>query len=602
MKRKFLAVLMVLTLLFSVMPISAFAEDYVQGQVIVVIANSGTKFSAMAKADAKKAIAEKVKAVADACDGTAKCYDNISISQNKILATITSKSKTTEQMLAICKARTDVLSVKPNKLIKITPPVSETEETSSNSKSAKSVKGPYSTAGNGSTVDDPLFSDQWALGRGHGLYATAVWNKQKGSPDVVIAIVDSGFDISHEDLADNVATLKKTGDYIKDNAKMFRVQNTYYGKAKAVYDEKGEYVETEIEGEEQAVTEEYHKKYNWLLPSRYSILPGGIQGGTNIEKDLEVTPDTNGHGSHIAGIISAVTNNGVGMAGLARGCKIAGFSVAGVVYAENNPDEYKSNIVKLEYDNAGLLTLWNEILAQIEAGLKIKVVNASYGSWEKKDDITEDSDEYLAMKSVSEKGVIICVAAGNESQDCDNPTGEEYKGKVNVPAYYKQLDPTLNMIVVGAIDQDGSYASYSNYGVDSVDIAAPGTQVYGVVPGQTFLPDGKYDEENKIFSIEEKTSTVKYQKGDGTSYATPYVAAAVALLCSEYPDKSAAEIMQLLYDSADKNHTDLVKYGDLNIAKALGVDTGSSSSGGCNAGFGAIALLFVIPIIFKKKK
>lgn len=585
MKKKFISVLLVAVLFFSVAPVMAFAGDYVQGQVIVVIANSGTKFSAMAQADAKKAIAEKAKAVADACGGTAKCYNNISISQNKILATITSTSKTTEQMLAICKSRSDVLSVKPNKIIKITPPVSETEGTNSNSKSAKSAKNAYSTAGNGSTVDDPLFSDQWALCGAYGLKATSVWSKQKGSADVVIAIVDSGFDFSHEDLADNTATLMKTDRVTEDNAKMFRIQNSYTGTA-SVNDD-GE-VEVDAQGDP-------------TKSEAYGIAEVKGQTG-NISDDLPYTPDTNGHGSHIAGIIAAVTNNGVGMAGLARGCKIAGFSVAGVMYASNNPPGHENDIVKLEYDNDGLLTAWDEIIEQKSKGLNIRVINASYGEWQKEPPTTTDP-EFLAMQTASKAGIIICVAAGNESQDCDNPTGE-YKDKpYNVPAYYKLLDLSLNMIVVGATKSNGEYdTSYSNWGVNSVDIAAPGTNVYGVVPTQTFDADGKF--ENGVYSMDEKTSSVKYQKGDGTSYATPYVAAAAALLCSQYPNKTAAEIIQMIYNNADTKYKGTKdKYGELNIAKALGVDTSSSSSsGGCNAGFGAIALLFVIPVVFKKRK
>lgn len=583
MKKKFLLFIFIIALSTSALP--AFAADYVDGQLMVTIAYSGTKLSEMPRAAAKNIIAQKADEVAAACGGTAKCYNTISISQNKIVAVITSKTKTTAEMQAICNARKDVLSAKPNSIFPNTPRSVPKITGNANSENA--------TAGNGSTVDDPLFPDQWALCGTHGLNAAAVWEKEKGSGDVVIAIVDTGVDFLHEDLAENMAVLKQTDNVTVDNAKQYRVQNRYIDEA--FINKKGQ-VEVEISEDAKPVGE---GKLWPMTDADISQTPSG-KIGTEAYNDLDVVPDPEGHGSHIAGILAAVTNNGKGIAGLARGCKIASFSVTAVCYANNNPANYKDTPAYVSsLDRTGLIEAWEEVAAQKEAKLNIRVANASYGYWSEREPSLDDV-EYLALKTASDEGIIICVAVGNEGLDNDNPTGD-YKGKYNYPVCYKTIDPKLNMIIVGATKESGEYdVSYSNWGAKSVDIAAPGTKIYGTVPAYVY--DAKYDKDEEAYYTWATKTDADYSGTDyGTSYATPYVAASAALLCSHYPDKSAEEIIQLLYESADtKFKGTYTTYGNLNIARALNA-TSESSSSGCNTGFGALALLFVIALPAAKK-
>jgi len=598
MKMKFLLFVFIIALFTSALPV--FASDYVEGQLMVTIAYSGTKLSEMPQSAAEKIIAQKAAEVAKACGGTASCYNAICISQNKIVAVITSKTKTTAEMQAICNARKDVLSAKPNMIFKSVPPVRQ--------KTAVKANGADATAGNGSTVDDPLFPDQWALCGANGLNAAAVWEKEKGSPDVVIAIADTGLDFSHEDIAENAAVLKKTARVTVDNAKVYRIQNTYVGKAYI-----NEYNMVDIENVRPVEPGD-----NLPANSAYSMTTAGVPSG-DLKKsydDLKVVPDYYGHGSHIAGILAAVTNNGKGMAGLARNCKIVSFSDAAVYFASNNPEIYKDTPAYIGLDDAGLNEAWDEMVVQKKAGLNIRVANASYGGWgslpPKPNDLA-----YEALKAVSDAGIIICVAAGNQAQNIENPIDnhrEKCKGKYEYPVCYKVIDPKLNMIVVGATKSNGEYdLSYSNWGVNSVDIAAPGTQIYGTVPCYNYAK-GKYDQTVGVYYVQAKKSDEQYSGtvyDRGTSYATPYVAASAALLCSHYPDKSAEEIIKLLYDNADdKFKGTYTTYGNLNIEKALNADpeptpepSSSGGGGGCNAGASVAMLLFcVVPMFFRRKK
>jgi len=559
MKKKVLFSILVIALFSSALP--AFAAKHIEKQILVTISHSGTKLSEMPEADAKNIIAQKAAEVATACDGTAKCYYTISISQNKIVTLITSRTKSTAEMQTICKARKDVLSAKPNRSFKSKHQAAQKTIDGDDNSNAEHVTG-----SSRSSVNDPLFHKQWALCGKYGLKATSAWEKEKGSPDVVIAVVDAGVDFSHEDLADNIAVLKKTKRVTKDNAKQYRVQKSLIGEAYINEDNN-----VRVKDDYRAV----EPKDKLPLDCAYAMTDADIGipscGIKQSYYDLEriPDPDEDAHGTFIAGIIAAVANNGKGIAGLARGCKIAAFSAVEVYFASNNPEMYRDTPAVVGVNDDAINEIFEEIIAQKKAGLNIRVVNLSRGGWDPAPPELDDAD-YLALKALSDAGVIICVSAGNIHQNHDNPSGEK-RGQYKYPPCYKAIDPKLNMIVVGATDKDGEFDdSYSDYGVTSVDIAAPGTEVYGTLASYYFSP-GKYDPTDKFYYTQATKCKEAYSATDesGTSYATPFVAASAALLCSHYPNKTADEIIKLIYDSADDKHKNRVKYGVLNVEKAL---------------------------------
>ncbi|MCL2154724.1 MAG: S8 family serine peptidase [Leptospirales bacterium] len=157
--------------------------------------------------------------------------------------------------------------------------------------------------------------------------------------------------------------------------------------------------------------------------------------------------DLNGHGTHCAGIIGAKGNDGIGIAGVCWKVKIMAVRV-------------------LNHEGEGETS-------DIAAGIKFAVdngahiINASFGG---EDSITIRN----AIEYANSKGVIIVAAAGNEKTNA----------KTYPAAYSSSSYPKINNIIsVGAIDQDGDLAYFSNYG-DWVDIASPGVNILSTWPGQ----------------------------------------------------------------------------------------------------------------------
>ncbi|MEZ4753170.1 MAG: S8 family serine peptidase [Bdellovibrionota bacterium] len=117
----------------------------------------------------------------------------------------------------------------------------------------------------------------------------------------------------------------------------------------------------------------------------------------------------------------------------------------------------------------------------------------------------------------NELGLIFVAAAGNDALDTDS-----------FP-HYPSNYPNENIVSVAALNEEGHLASFSNYGWASVDIAAPGDNVLSTV-----LNHG-------------------YESLRGTSMATPHVSGALAVLLSKYPNLSAKQAVELLYDTAKDN-------------------------------------------------
>ena len=176
--------------------------------------------------------------------------------------------------------------------------------------------------------------------------------------------------------------------------------------------------------------------------------------------------DENGHGTHVAGIIGA-KNNSEGVLGVASGASL----VACRVFDKNGEGTLGSIIQALSY-----------ISSNAKAG---DVVNMSLGE----DETSNILDEQV--KNIAAKGIYFAIAAGNDGKAANGFS----PGRVN----------STNIYTVSAVDSLDNFASFSNYGNDVVDFAAPGVRI-----PSTYL-NGKY----AIFS--------------GTSMATPHVAGLLLL-------------------------------------------------------------------------
>lgn len=218
------------------------------------------------------------------------------------------------------------------------------------------------------------------------------------------------------------------------------------------------------------------------------------------------------HGSHVAGIIAAERNNGKGANGVANNVAIMS------IRAVPNGDEYDKDIalgIRYAVDNGA------------------KIINGSFGK-----SFSPNAEwVYEAIKYAASKDVLFVHAAGNDGANLDDPSNPNFPND----AVNNGAEIAENVITVGALDSKygGSLlASYSNYGKINVDVFAPGTDIYSTYPNNT------------------------YEYSPGTSMAAPGVAGVAALIRSQYPKLSAAQVKKIIMKSGLPIKTKVILGGD----------------------------------------
>lgn len=199
------------------------------------------------------------------------------------------------------------------------------------------------------------------------------------------------------------------------------------------------------------------------------------------------------HGSHVAGIIAAVRNNNKGINGTTNDVKIM------IVRAVPNGDERDKDVA-------------NAIRYAVDNGAS--VINMSFGKYYSPD--KEAVDE--AVRYAESKDVLLVHAAGNESKNKDIETS--YPSRV-----MKNGEVAPNWIEVGASGYKGGsdlIGSFSNYGKTTVDLFAPGVNIYSTTPDNTYTTES------------------------GTSMASPATAGVAALIRTYFPDLKAPEVRTAL--------------------------------------------------------
>jgi cell wall-associated protease len=199
------------------------------------------------------------------------------------------------------------------------------------------------------------------------------------------------------------------------------------------------------------------------------------------------------HGTHTSGIIGAVRHNNIGIDGIADNVRIM---VLRAVPWGDERDKDVANAIRYAADNGA------------------SIISMSFGKYYSPDKAVVDS----AVQYAVAKDVLFVHSAGNESKNCD--TVGSY------PNSYKRSESIAgSWIEVGANGRKKGkklIASFSNYGQHSVDIFAPGVNIYATLPGN------------------------KYGKESGTSMAGPVVAGVAAIVRSYFPEMKAAEVKSVL--------------------------------------------------------
>lgn len=248
---------------------------------------------------------------------------------------------------------------------------------------------------------------------------------------------------------------------------------------------------------------------------------GGPNGSDLLEDEGVLGFD---HGTHVAGTIAAVANNGVGVAGVCGGDGSEAMSpVPGC----------RLMVLKFMHDGGdGMVgTVKHEVLGINYAKAKgAHIINGSFGAWE------WSRTERNAIRNAPD--ILFVFAAGNWSED--NDIFPIYPASYNLPnilsvAASNHHDEYAYSTACAAPEEDSglgltkSQCAFTNYGRYSVDVAAPGTDVLSTVPG-----DG-------------------YTTFDGTSMAAPHASGVAGLLKSVYPDHGPVDIKNMIMNSADRS-------------------------------------------------
>ena len=339
---------------------------------------------------------------------------------------------------------------------------------------------------------------------------------QKGEV-VIVAVLDSGIDIDHDDLKENIWKNNNEipGNKIDDDNNGF-IDDIYgWNYLGEAYFEQLELTRLLGKGTDFPEKEEAQKDYDKRFANARSenikkyYLNFDFRGRTTgddpdnfDEVDYgdnnvkHIRPDES-HGTHVAGIIAASRNNGFGIDGVANNVKIMSLRV--VPYG----DEYDKDValgIKYAADNGA------------------HIINTSFGKG-----FSPHSDKVReAIAYAASKDVLIVNAAGNDNDDIDVVPVYPNDSFKNGP------EVSDNFISVGALNPYfGKYlkADFSNYGKINVDVFAPGVNI------RSLIPENKYDS----FS--------------GTSMASPGVAGVAAVLKSYFPKLKANELKKILIES-----------------------------------------------------
>ena len=321
---------------------------------------------------------------------------------------------------------------------------------------------------------DASFGSLWGLhntGQSGGLVdadidAPEAWRTTTGSRGVVIAVIDSGVDYTHPDLAANA--WRNPGEVAGDG-----IDNDGNGFVDDVF-------------------------------------------GWDFRNNDADPMDDNGHGTHVAGTIGAVGNNGTGVVGV----------------------NWQVSIMSLKFlSSSGTGSTSNAIAAvnyatrmKRDFGVNVVATNNSWGGGGFSTALRD------AIAAGGRQNILFVAAAGNDGADND------------ATPHYPSNYANTAVISVAASDRSNRLASFSNYGATSVDLAAPGASIISTLPGNAY---GSYS---------------------GTSMAAPHVAGVVGLLAAARPGATAGEIRSAILSTTTPVAAfagKLVTGGLLNAAAAV---------------------------------
>lgn len=325
------------------------------------------------------------------------------------------------------------------------------------------------------TGADSLANNQW------GMIDNGVVNAWKGNKGegVVVAVLDSGVDYTHEDLVDNM--WRNPGETGLDAQGRDKATN-------GIDDDGNGYVDDVVGWD--FVTDD-NKPYDLSVDPLDLLFGGGNPG----------------HGTHCAGNVAARGENGKGIHGVAPKAKIMALRFL----SEKGQGSTDAALKAIAYS--------------IKMGARV-----SSNSWGSSGEDPEDAVGNQALRDIIEEarlaGQLFVAAAGNgdaQGRGYDNDTSK-------VPAYPASY-PHDNIVSVAALDKTDTLGTFSNWGATTVDMGAPGVAVYSTTVGNSYS--------DKVIDFPQFGLTVTW---DGTSMAAPHVSGAAALYLSDNPNATVEEM------------------------------------------------------------
>ncbi len=338
--------------------------------------------------------------------------------------------------------------------------------------------------------------------------AVEAWNLSIGSPTVVVGVIDSGIDVTHPDLYLNVwinqgeilaAKRSVVIDTDSDGLITFYDLNSTRNASNVRDLNSNGYIDAIDLLLDPLWSDGIDTDHNGFIDDFFGW---NFRTGSNEPYAPNNPSDSLGHGTHVAGTIGAIGNNSIGVTGVNWRTSLMSLKFLD----QNNQGDTASAIAAINYAT----------MMRTQYATNVRVLNSSWGQSGSPNSVLRNS-----IQAAGDSGILLVAASGNGNvlgQGVDNDRTPFYPASYDVES----------IVAVAASDNRDNLASFSNFGTRGVDIAAPGVGVRSTLPG------GRYGEAN------------------GTSMATPLVSGTAALIWSELPQATVAEVRRAILDSVDQ--------------------------------------------------